>query len=87
MKTNELYVIFLLYVTTKKPIWIHVFPSSQSKVRDYVTIHYTVVCRDSRDSILVTFYLIQNLKILPPGGRDIDTQKQQCQAFLFLSES
>ena len=46
METNELYVIFLTYVTTKKPIWFHPFPLSQLKVRDYVTIHYTVQYKD-----------------------------------------
>ena len=48
METNELCVIFLTYVTTKKPIWFHPFPSSQSKVRDYVTIHYTVQNEDTK---------------------------------------
>ena len=42
METNELYVVFLTYVATKEPIWFHPFPSSQLKVRDYVTIHYTL---------------------------------------------
>ena len=40
---NKLIVYHISYLfTTKKPLWFHVFPLSQLKVRDYVTIRYTV---------------------------------------------
>ena len=42
METNELYVIFLTAVNTKETISFHAFPSSQLKVRHYVTIPHTV---------------------------------------------
>ena len=42
MQTNEIYLIFLTYVSTQNPTWFHAFEPSQQKVRDYVTIHNTV---------------------------------------------
>ena len=43
MQTNEIYLIFLTYVSTKNPIWFHAFEPSQQKVRDYVPIHNIVL--------------------------------------------